>query len=94
MCALATKKSTFADHYFSSINDVILAYSVNKITLHTPIWLRFDQVSKNKLSNVLNKRQSSIKLLNHNNSNEKSKYIQTTPGRVLVNRSVFKNLNS
>ena len=88
------KKSTFADHYFSSINDVILAYSVNKITLHTPIWLRFDQVSKNKLSNVLNKKQSSIKLLNHNNSNEKSKYIQTTPGRVLVNRSVFKNLNS
>ena len=88
------KPTTFADHYFSSISDVILAYSVNKITLHTPIWLRFDQVSKDKLSNVLNKKQSHIKLINHNNSNEKSKYIQTTPGRVLVNQSVFKNLNS
>jgi DNA-directed RNA polymerase subunit beta' len=88
------KPTTFADHYFSSISDVILAYSVNKITLHTPIWLRFDQVSNDKLSNVLNKKQSRIKLINHNNSNEKSKYIQTTPGRVLVNQSVFKNLNS
>jgi len=88
------KPTTFANHYFSSISDVILAYSVNKITLHTPIWLRFDQVSKDKLSNVLNKKQSRIKLTNHNNSNEKSKYIQTTPGRVLVNQSVFKNLNS
>jgi len=88
------KPTTFANHYFSSISDVILAYSVNKITLHTPIWLRFDQVSKDKLSNVLNKKQSRIKLINHNNSNEKSKYIQTTPGRVLVNQSVFKNLNS
>ena len=88
------KPTTFADHYFSSISDVILAYSVNKITLHTPIWLRFDQVSNDKLSNVLNKKQSHIKLINHNNSNEKSKYIQTTPGRVLVNQSVFKNLNS
>ena len=88
------KQTTFANHYFSSISDVILAYSVNKITLHTPIWLRFDQVSKDKLSNVLNKKQSRIKLINHNNSNEKSKYIQTTPGRVLVNQSVFKNLNS
>jgi len=88
------KQTTFANHYFSSISDVILAYSVNKITLHTPIWLRFDQVSKDKLSNVLNKKQSHIKLINHNNSNEKSKYIQTTPGRVLVNQSVFKNLNS
>ena len=88
------KPTTFANLYFSSISDVILAYSVNKITLHTPIWLRFDQVSKDKLSNVLNKKQSRIKLINHNNSNEKSKYIQTTPGRVLVNQSVFKNLNS
>jgi DNA-directed RNA polymerase subunit beta' len=88
------KPTTFADHYFSSISDVILAYSVNKITLHTPIWLRFDQVSNDKLSNVLDKKQSRIKLINHNNSNEKSKYIQTTPGRVLVNQSVFKNLNS
>jgi DNA-directed RNA polymerase subunit beta' len=88
------KPTTFADHYFSSISDVILAYSVNKITLHTPIWLRFDQVSNDKLSNVLNKKQSRIKLINHNNSNQKSKYIQTTPGRVLVNQSVFKNLNS
>ena len=88
------KQTTFANHYFSSISDVILAYSVNKITLHTPIWLRFDQVSNDKLSNVLNKKQSHIKLINHNNSNEKSKYIQTTPGRVLVNQSVFKNLNS
>ena len=88
------KQTTFANHYFSSISDVILAYSVNKITLHTPIWLRFDQVSKDKLSNVLNKKQSRIKLINHNNSNQKSKYIQTTPGRVLVNQSVFKNLNS
>jgi DNA-directed RNA polymerase subunit beta' len=88
------KPTTFANHYFSSVSDVILAYSVNKITLHTPIWLRFDQVSKDKLSNVLNKKQSRIKLINHNNSNEKSKYIQTTPGRVLVNQSVFKNLNS
>ena len=26
------KPTTFADHYFSSISDVILAYSVNKIT--------------------------------------------------------------
>jgi len=88
------KQTTFANHYFSSISDVILAYSVNKITLHTPIWLRFDQVSNDKLSNVLNKKQSRIKLINHNNSNQKSKYIQTTPGRVLVNQSVFKNLNS
>ena len=88
------KPTTFANHYFSSVSDVILAYSVNKITLHTPIWLRFDQVSKDKLSNVLNKKQSRIKLINNNNSNEKSKYIQTTPGRVLVNQSVFKNLNS
>ena len=90
------KPSLMSDHYFYSTEDVMLAYSLNKITLHTPLWLKINELSEDNLnlrtSNAFTHKQ--FQEINNINSQNENKYIRTTAGRIIVNRSVLKNLNS
>jgi DNA-directed RNA polymerase subunit beta' len=81
LTALNYSKSKFINHYFCNANDVLLAYQQGKINLHTPIWLK---TSRHKAKNLQ-------KFLLDDSSNVS--YVNTTPGRVLLNNIIFKNLS-
>ena len=60
-----------------------MAYEQKKIMLHTPIWVRTNELKMGKFT------QSPIL---QTNSFKKNKYIRTTVGRILINRTISKNL--
>ena len=91
-----------SNHYFSDLNDVILAYNQNQIEIHTSIWVRY----KNKISKpsnfitILKLKDKSYIEYYENIQIRKDKedktivqYIQTTTGRVLLNYIIQTTLN-
>lgn len=74
-----------SNHYFSNDNDAFLAYIQQKLLIHTPVWIRKKELKQNK--NLVSSEQQLDKYTN-------SKYIRTTIGRILLNKTVSKNLNS
>jgi DNA-directed RNA polymerase subunit beta' len=91
-----------ANHYFSSLEDVILAYDQNKLELHTSIWVRYvgDSTESTKISNIKKLNDNSYIEYSENLQIRKTKegekivqYIQTTTGRVILNYTIQKTLN-
>ena len=91
-----------SNHYFSSLDDVILAYSQNQIEIHSFIWLRIKE-DNSKLSNLVK-----TKKLNDNTKIEYYadrqirltqdgkmivQYLKTTTGRAILNYVIQKTLN-
>jgi DNA-directed RNA polymerase subunit beta' len=82
-------KDKFANHYFADNADALLAYEQEKIGLHTPIWLK-----NNNLITTNNIEKGSSQLKTRISDKKKNiKYISTTPGRILLNDVISKNLN-
>ena len=75
-------KTQFDHHYFSNNEDVILAFEQKKINLHTPIWLKKNIFKTNEKIELAKKGEE-----------KKAKYVSTTPGRILLNSVIAKNLN-
>lgn len=73
------------NQYFNNFQDVLIAYDQKKINLHSPIWVI------NKIFELENevKEKSNTQLIKGSNN----KYIRTTAGRIILNSSIFKNLN-
>ena len=81
--------STSQKHYFSDFQDALLAYGQNKIYLHTPIWVRVKNIRlKYNLEN-----QKTINSESQIQKNTNLQYIQTTVGRILINKTISKNLH-
>jgi DNA-directed RNA polymerase subunit beta' len=91
-----------SNHYFSTLNDVILAYNQNKIEIHSSIWVRYND--KNiKLDNpkklIQLKDQTTIEYydewqIRKNKEGEiLVQYLKTTTGRVILNYTIQKTLN-
>ena len=76
--------SPFVNQYFSSYNDVLLAYQTQKLTIHTPIW-----INNTKFELLKDNFSTEIQVTNFTND----QYILTTPGRILLNLSILKNLH-
>jgi len=91
-----------ANHYFSSLEDVILAYNQDKLELHSLIWVRYKKET-NDSSSLIRKKvlkdQSYIEyykdrqIRKDKNNQIISKYLKTTTGRVIFNYTVQKSLN-
>ena len=91
-----------ANHYFSSLEDVILAYNQDKLELHSIIWVRYKKET-NDYSSLIKKQllkdQSYIEyyedrqIRKDKNHQIISKYLKTTTGRVIFNYTVQKSLN-
>ena len=81
-------QNKFENHYFANNDDALLAYEQEKIGLHTPIWLK----NNNLLASETSENISSYKTRVINKKKE-IKYISTTPGRILLNDVIAKNLN-
>jgi DNA-directed RNA polymerase subunit beta' len=91
-----------SNHYFSNLNDVILAYSQNEIEIHSGIWIRIKEKNpllSNLVKTVILKDNSIIEYY-ENNQIRKTKtgeiivhYIRTTTGRAILNYILQKTLN-
>ena len=77
----------FSNHYFVDTRDVILAYEQKKISIHTKVWVK----NENQIEAENIKNQKGIQIIQ--NKNTQIRYMQTTPGRILVNELINKNLN-
>jgi DNA-directed RNA polymerase subunit beta' len=87
--------------YFSNLEDVLLAYTQNKIGLHSYVWVRFNdpiedesELLKTYSSSDGNyfKIYSSRILKEDNKGNLLVQYMLSTPGRVLFNKVVSDSL--
>ena len=91
-----------SNHYFASLEDVLLAYHQNNVELHSLIWLRYNKEIEDPFNlmniNIL-KDQSSIEyyknlqIRKNKNGDKIVSYIQTTPGRVIFNYTIQKALH-
>ena len=90
-----------SNHYFSNLDDVILAYNQDQIELHTTIWVRYNDPVEDfgplikKL--VLNdgsyiEYYENLQIRKDVNDNIIVQYIQTTTGRVIFNYTIQKTL--
>ena len=91
-----------ANHYFTNLDDVLLAYNQDQIELHTLIWVRYnDQLIEpvNFIKTVQLKDGSYIECYENmqirkdQNGNQIVQYLQTTTGRVIFNHTVQRTLN-
>ena len=91
-----------SSHYFTNLEDVILAYDQNKIEIHSSIWIRyndFDQNLSNPIKTIILKDKSIIEYYDNLQvrKNEDGEiivqYLKTTTGRVLLNYTIQKTLN-
>jgi hypothetical protein len=65
--------------------------SKKKIGLHTPIWLKNNNLLTAKtIEKDINLNNNSTRVIN---DTKNIKYISTTPGRILLNDVISKNLN-
>ena len=91
-----------ANHYFSNLDDVILAYNQQKIEIHSEIWVRLEDIDS------INSNLIQVKKLDDNTTLEYYKdrqirkasngdiivqYLRTTTGRTILNYLVKKTLN-
>jgi DNA-directed RNA polymerase subunit beta' len=91
-----------SSHYFADLEDVILAYSQNKVEIHSAIWVRIMEEST-VLSNLI----KTVKLNDNTfieyyedrqvrkaeNGEIIVQYLQTTTGRAILNYTIQKTLN-
>ena len=89
-------------HYFSDLEDVILAYNQEEIELHSSIWVRYNgefESSSNFIKKVELNDKSYIEyyedkqIRKDQHGNIIVQYLQTTTGRVIFNYTVQKSLN-
>jgi len=91
-----------SNHYFSTLNDVILAYNQNKIEIHSSIWVRYNDKNisfDNPKKTIQLKDQTTIEYydewqIRKNVEGEiVVQYLKTTTGRVILNYTIQKTLN-
>ena len=90
-----------SNHYFANLEDVISAYYQDKVELHATIWVRYQDdsiVPLNPFKTIKLKDESYIEyyenLQTRKDQNGKIivQYIQTTPGRVILNYTIQNTL--
>jgi DNA-directed RNA polymerase subunit beta' len=91
-----------SNHYFADLNDVILAYSQNKIEIHSGIWVRIQEKDPilSNLIKTINLNDATIIEYYEDRQVRKTKdgeifvqYVRTTTGRAILNYIIQKTLN-
>lgn len=94
-----------AGHYFKDLEDALLAYQQNNISLHAYIWVRFNgkidelhsrflHASKQKTSNAGYQIFSNRIIRSDVTGQQVVQYIRTTAGRILFNKIVQQALSN
>jgi DNA-directed RNA polymerase subunit beta' len=91
-----------SNHYFSNLDDVILAYNQDKIEIHSSIWIRVPEkkLIMTKLIKTIELPDNTILEYYENEQIRKTKtgeiivqYLQMTTGRAILNYIIKKTLN-
>jgi DNA-directed RNA polymerase subunit beta' len=91
-----------SNHYFSNLEDVMLAYSQNKIEIHSSIWIRYSDkiLDLSDLQQTVQLKDQTIieyykdwQIRKTRNGEIIVQYLKTTTGRVLLNYTIQKTLN-
>lgn len=91
-----------SNHYFSNLNEVILAYDQNKLEIHSTIWVRIDKnesFSSNLLKTIELNDKTIIEYYEDRQIRKTqdgeliAQYLQTTTGRAILNYIIQKTLN-
>jgi DNA-directed RNA polymerase subunit beta' len=91
-----------SNHYFSNLNDVILAYNQNKIEIHSSIWVRYPDKNinlANPYKQIRLKDKTTIEYYDQWQIRKNEigeiivQYLKTTTGRVILNYTIQKTLN-
>jgi len=88
-------QQTDNDYYFASFEDVILAYQQGELLLHTFVWVKYDGLVEDSIFDAKETKVGNInisispysQIKKTENGDVLSKYIRTTPGRILLNES-------
>lgn len=92
-----------SNHYFMNLEDVTLAYNQKKIEIHSVIWvktLEYSFEAENCLKKIQLKDGTSIEyykelqIRRDKNNTILVQYLKTTTGRVILNQTIKKTLNS
>jgi len=91
-----------SSHYFANLEDVILAYSQNKLEIHSSIWIRCTDLHQ-KFSTPIKKiilddhsiieYYENLQIRKKTNGEIIVQYLKTTTGRVILNYIIKKTLN-
>ena len=97
------KKLLGSNHYFSNLEDVLLAYNQNQLEIHSSIWLRYMGKEDSEPLNLLKKCELKDKTVieyyedrqirKTNEGDVIVQYLKTTTGRVILNYTIQKTLN-
>lgn len=91
-----------SNHYFTTLQDVMIAYEQNQLELHSSIWIKYS-IQLNSSSNLikqvhLNDKSiieyyENIQIRKNQNGETIVQYLQTTTGRIILNYTIQKILN-
>ncbi|MBD3881173.1 DNA-directed RNA polymerase subunit gamma [Phormidium tenue FACHB-886] len=88
-----------AGRYFSSLDDVIIAYDQKQVDIHSYVWVRFDgevegeenteptQIDQGE-GGIVTKHYPYRRIREDADGNIISQYIKTTPGRIIYNKTI------
>lgn len=91
-----------SSHYFTNLEDVILAYSQNNLEIHSAIWVRYphsiedqnDLIKKIVLNDqTVIEYYDNLQIRKTKTGETIVQYLQTTTGRVILNYTIQKALN-
>jgi DNA-directed RNA polymerase subunit beta' len=91
-----------SSHYFSNLDDILLAYNQNQIEIHSTIWIRIQEenpVLSNLIQLILLDDNTVIEyyedrqIRKTKNDELIVQYLQTTTGRAILNYTIQKTLN-
>jgi DNA-directed RNA polymerase subunit beta' len=83
------------EHYFSSFEDVVMAYQQSELNLHTFVWVKYeneidptsDKFFEKKVDDIVHLTSPYLQIKKDTDGNIITRYIRTTPGRILLNES-------
>lgn len=88
------------DRYFSSLEDVIVAYEQQQVDLHAYVWVRFDGAvespepddepieEQRSEDGIVTKLYKYRRIREDAEGNRVSQYIRTTPGRIIYHKTI------
>lgn len=91
-----------SSHYFTDLEDVLLAYNQEKLELHSSVWVRYNNelTMPSKILKIIKLPDQSyiefyenLQIRKDKNDNILVKYLYTTTGRVIFNYTIQKTLD-
>ncbi|MBD2104862.1 DNA-directed RNA polymerase subunit gamma [Leptolyngbya sp. FACHB-261] len=100
------EKMSGAGRHFANLDDVVIAYEQKQISLHAYVWVRFDgevedeeknhepEITRDETTGVVVKQYKNRRVREDAEGNVIAQSIRTTPGRIILNKTILASLAS